>query len=513
MLLLGLLEMPMWLILLIVLVVLFYLYTSKKHRVFDRSGIPAIKPAAFIGGFKYMTKNGVMQSEYDVTLQYGKVVGFFLGNLPTVFLTDPDLIREIFVKRYPEFPSRSQGAGISKFWERTILLSTNLEYWKFLRTTMSPSFTSGKLRKMEDIITGAVDRAIEQISGQVNDQDDCVLDMVPVFRNLTLEVICQTALGVEIDSADAATMELKTQVSKLLNFSLEKNPMLILVFLIPDLKKVYNFFDFDYNDTNAISYIDKCLRKVIQERKEDIGSTKQDLLQLMINTTKEGLEVTHHEDGNQELKPSRGMTDEEIIANAMMFLFAGNDTTSTALIFTSYFLATNQNHQEKIRKEIKDKIGAANPTYDNIQLLTSLDMFVSESIRLYPPVTRINRQNTKTTTIGKYTFPANISINVPIFTLHRLPEFWPDPEKFDPERFSAQRKADIQPNTYLPFGVGPKTCLGMRFAQMELKMTLVKILQRFTIGPSPGLQIPPKLEKHVFCRPVGGMKLALRKCS
>jgi len=525
---LGLIELPTWLVTIGLAIFLFYIYTSRKHNVFKNSGIPAITPTPFLGGFPLL-KKGVMQCEYDATIEHGKVAGFFLGNLPTVFCTDPDVIREIFVKRFSEFPSRSQAAGIAQFWEKTILLCTDLHFWKFLRTIMSPTFTSGKLRKMDDLILQCINGAVKRIEDKVGDTTDTVIDMVPTFQGLTLEVICQSALGVDIDTEEESTAELRKQISQLLFFSLEKNPLLTLLFLIPDIKKLYMLLDIDYNNTKAIAYIQESLKSVIQERKKESNSDKQDLLQLMINSQRqhgkgdetptentkpvwdEKLKADHNDNGVDANKPSRGMSDEEIIANAIMFLFAGFDTTSTALIFTSYFLATELDYQERIVQEIEEKIGADDPNYENIQQLNYLDMFISESMRIFPPITRINRQLTHSMTIGKYTFPANISVTCPLYTLHRLPEFWPEPEKFDPERFSSENKSNIKPYTYLPFGAGPRNCLGMRFANMELKMALVKLLQKFRFKPSTELTIPPKLDKHVFCRPVGGMKLILEK--
>ncbi|XP_052775083.1 cytochrome P450 3A24-like [Mya arenaria] len=522
MLLLGIIELPLWLLFIVTIVFLFYIYTSRKHSIFARYRLPFVEPSPFFGCFKHLAQKGVMQSEYDATLKYGKVVGFFLGNLPTIFVTDPEIIRELFVKRYNEFHSRSQAAGVTKYWEKTILMASRLEYWKFLRTTMTPSFTSGKLRRMEDIIIGGIDRTLKGITIKLGPEKEAVFDMFPVYRDLTLEIICQAALGVEINGNNSVD-ELKQQVTKMLSYSLEKNPMLTMLFLIPDLKHVYNFFDIDYNDTKAIAYVSDALKQVIQDRKLDKGCKKQDLLQLMINTQQENsksnakTEETDETEETEKLKTddklSRGMTDDEIIANAILFLFAGNDTTSTALVFTTYFLAVHQDLQDELVQEINEKVGTTEVSYDIIQTLTNLDMFVSESMRLYPPVTRINRQITKEVKVSDFTLPRNISLTVPVYTIHRLAEYWPEPEKFDPNRFSAENKSNIQPYTYLPFGTGPKSCLGMRFANMELKMTIVKLLQNFKIKPSPDLQIPPKLEKNIFCRPIGGMKLTLEKRS
>ena len=526
MLLLGLLEIPTWLVFILCTVLMFYLYTARKHSLFRRYGIPAARPSPFIGGFPSLTKRGIMGSEYDAVMEYGRLVGFFIGNLPTIFLTEPDIIREIYIKRFNDFPNRSKATYATQFWEQTILQTTQYNNWRFLRSTLTPGFTSGKLRKMDSIVNGCVDRTMGQLK-QMTEESEQVIDLVPVFKNITLDIVCQSAMGVRLDTNDQANDEIKVQISRLLNFSLEKNPWLLLLFFIPDMKYVMKLFDIDFNDSKAVAYIKQSVDAIVKERKENKNSENiQDLLQLMINTQKEDKSTTKTsqssdkdtdtltEDLDKQInleKPTRGMTDDEVSANAMVFLFAGNDTISTALIFTSYFLATQLDWQEKIVQEIENIIGSSEPDYDNIQKLTFLDMFVSESMRLYPPITRINRNIDTDCTIGKWNFPGGISITTPVYTLHRMPEFWPEPEKFDPERFSVENKTKILPYTYLPFGAGPRNCVGMRFANMVLKMGLVKMLQNFHVGPSPDLQIPPKLEKHVFCKPVGGMKIILKR--
>lgn len=509
-------DLPLWSWVVLLLLLTFYIYTARKHSLFRRYGMPYSKPYPFIGCFPQLVSKGVMQCEYEETLQLGKCFGFFLGNLPTVLLTDPDIIKEIFIKRFNSFHNRSQAAGASSFWERTILMTTNLDNWKFLRTTLTPTFTSGKLKKMESLMLKCIERNITKIKAQLQYSNE-EIDMAPVFKDLTLETICQAAMGVHIDSESKATLELKKHISKMLDLGLEKNKVLLALFLIPDLKKIIHILDIDYNDTEAIAYVQECMVRIIKERQMDNSKMKKDLLQLMINTNEESKRLqcdesnANNESSEKQVHTHRGMHEDEIIANAMMFLFAGYDTTSTALIFTTYFLATQPEYQMVLVKEIEEQIGKSEPTYENIQSLQNLDMFISETMRLYPPVTRANRQIQEDTIIGKYTFPKNVSVTVPIFTLHRLQEFWPDPEQFRPERFSSTNKANILPYTYMPFGVGPRNCLGMRFANMELKMTIVKMLQNFSFKPSPRLHIPPKLEKHVFCKPVGGMKLIVKK--
>ena len=477
-------------------------------------------------------KKGIMTCEYEGTLKHGKVFGYFLGNLPTVFLTDTDIIREIFVKQFQTFPNRSQAAYISSFWEKSVLMTTDVNHWKFLRSTMTPSFTSGKLKKMNGLVLECIDNLIDVLKEKSDGSDP--VDMVPIFKATAMDIICKSAMGVEANALKNPDSEFLRQVSKLLHFSLEKNPILLLLFFIPDIKHVCRIFDIDYNNSNSIQYIMKSIQSVINERINNNNTEhNQDLLQLMINSNKETSGAPMHNgqiysrqtsrqsrkisDSETEaaekvlIQPDRHMTIDEVTVNSLIFLFAGYDTTSTATIFTTYFLATEPELQEKLIQEIDENIGQAEPTYEAVNNLHFLDNFLSEVLRLYPPVTRVNRQMTTEINMKGYKIPAGISVTVPVYTIHRLPDYWPDPLKFDPDRFLPENKHKIIPYTYLPFGAGPRNCMGTRFALMELKLTTVRLLQNFKFKPSSELNIPPILEKNVFCRPVGGMKLILEK--
>ncbi|MBZ3879433.1 Cytochrome P450 3A4, partial [Sciurus carolinensis] len=196
------------------------------------------------------------------------------------------------------------------------------------------------------------------------------------------------------------------------------------------------------------------------------------------------------------------LTDLELVAQSVIFIFAGYETTSSALSFLMYELATNPDVQTKLQQEIDEALPNKAPaTYDTLVQMEYLDMVVNEMLRLYPIVVRLERVCKKDVEINGVFIPKGTIVMVPSFVLHRDPQYWPEPEAFRPERFSKKNKDNIDPYIYMPFGIGPRNCIGMRFALMNLKLALVKVMQNFSFQPCQETQIPLKFSKQGLLQP------------
>nr|XP_042124325.1 cytochrome P450 3A9-like isoform X3 [Peromyscus maniculatus bairdii] len=196
------------------------------------------------------------------------------------------------------------------------------------------------------------------------------------------------------------------------------------------------------------------------------------------------------------------ISDLEIMAQSITFMSAGYETTSTTLSFITYLLAIHPNVQKKLQHEIDTVLPNKAPaTYEALVEMEYLDMVVNETMRLYPVATRINRLSKKDAEINGVFIPKGTQVVIPIFVLHRDPKYWPDPEEFRPERFSKENKERINPYTYLPFGYGPRNCIGMRFALINMKLAIVKILQNFSQYPCEETEVPLKLGKKMTLTP------------
>ncbi|KAL1480455.1 hypothetical protein MTO96_051015, partial [Rhipicephalus appendiculatus] len=175
---------------------------------------------------------------------------------------------------------------------------------------------------------------------------------------------------------------------------------------------------------------------------------------------------------------SKRLSELEAMAQCVLFFLAGQEkeTTSSTIAFTAYLLALNQDVQEKLRKEVDDctEANGPEPSLDVISKLKYLHCVVSEALRLFPPATRLERSGYEDYVLGDtgIKLPKECSILIPVYAMHHDPEMFPDPESFKPERFSDENVESIEPYTYLPFGAGPRNCIGMRFALQSVKLCL-----------------------------------------
>lgn len=196
----------------------------------------------------------------------------------------------------------------------------------------------------------------------------------------------------------------------------------------------------------------------------------------------------------------------------LIFILAGYETVATALSFTLFLLATHPEICQKVQMEIDEKIGNDAPTYDNVQGLTYLDMCINESLRLFPPGFLIDRVCTEDTVTQGIHIPKDMVITFPIYAIHHDPDIWPEPEEFQPERFSTEKKDSRHPFAFLPFGNGPRNCIGMRLALLELKVTVAYILKAFTPVACEKTVYPVKINKYQMLADDGlWIKLNARK--
>ncbi|CAO2630599.1 Cytochrome P450 3A31 [Lemmus lemmus] len=181
------------------------------------------------------------------------------------------------------------------------------------------------------------------------------------------------------------------------------------------------------------------------------------------------------------------------MAQSIIFIFGGYETSSNTLAFALYLLATHPD----IQKTLQDKIDVAfpnkaPPNYDKVMEMEYLDMVLNETLRLYTIFHRLERVCKQDVKMDGVFIPKGSIVMIPIFSLHRDPQYWPEPEEFRPERFSKENKGSIDPYVYMPFGNGPRNCIGMRFALMNMKLALTKVLQNFSFQPCKETQVRGK---------------------
>jgi len=247
---------------------------------------------------------------------------------------------------------------------------------------------------------------------------------------------------------------------------LSHNPAVDYGVMFPFLGKVFAFISNNFTFSSKMnSLVLDNLQNVVDERSKNHELRSMDILQLMLdNSDKDNPSATK-------------LTEEEVIANAYISLIAGFETTSLALAYTFYLLVKNPEIQERLYMEVEN---APDSSYVTLQSFRYLDQVLDESLRIYPPVTGfISRVCKEDHQVGSFTFPKGANVLFPAWQLHHDPDLFPDPWKFDPDRFSPENRSSIRSCSYIPFGEGPRNCIGSRFAQLEAKLALLNLVKKF----------------------------------
>ncbi|KAI4464081.1 cytochrome p450 [Holotrichia oblita] len=262
------------------------------------------------------------------------------------------------------------------------------------------------------------------------------------------------------------------------------------------------------------------IKDTIKTRQEQ-GIVRPDMINLLLEARK-GKKIDDNSDQTVETgfatveessihtdstKPTKELTDLDIAAQALGFFFAGFDSVSTLMSFMAYELVVNPDVQKRLQDEIDDALNECNGklTYEALLKMKYMDMIVCETLRKWPPSIVTDRVCSKPYTIEPVNSgenPVHLKVGdaifIPIVGLHRDPKYFPNPDRFDPERFNDENKGKIQPYTYIPFGLGPRNCIGSRFAILESKTIFFSMLGKFNFVAIDKTQIPVKLSAKSF---------------
>ncbi|XP_072262215.1 cytochrome P450 3A29-like isoform X3 [Pyxicephalus adspersus] len=428
-----------WILLILLLALLTY-YGIWPYRIFKKYGIPGPKPLPFIGTFLENKNN----------------------------------------------------FGLNGPLNSAVSIAAD-DQWKRIRTVLSPTFTSGKLKQMFPIIKNYGDLLVKNMQKKVDNKE--FINMKDIFGSYSMDIVLSTSFSVNVDSQNSPNDPFVTNGKKLFTFSFF-NPLFLTTVLCPFLIPLLDKLNFCFLPLSVLNFFQDAIKSIKKDRQKGIHSDRVDFLQLMVDSqNQEGTSSGEESHGYKEL------TDTEIMAQGLIFIMAGYETTSTTLMFLAYHLATHPDVQTKLQEEIDTHLpNKAPPTYETLMQMEYLDMVIYESLRLYPAAGRIERVCKKTTEINGVTIPEGVVTVIPAFVLHRDPALWTDPEEFRPERFSKESRETLDPYTFLPFGSGPRNCIGMRFAMINMKSAITLLLQNFNFRTCKDTPIPLQIDTKGFLK-------------
>ncbi|EDV24416.1 uncharacterized protein TRIADDRAFT_56197 [Trichoplax adhaerens] len=461
------------------------------YRKLSKLGINVSPPMPLLGNMLDYGSTNRHIAQVKRQELYGNVCGTLFFHIPNLWVGDPEMLKIITVKEFSNFANRFSLTKPRPPFDKTVVQLKDQD-WKRVRTILIPTFSTSKLKGIMPLITDAGDNLIKTMSKA--EEEGRAIDMWRTCGVYTMKVILATVFGIDFES--------KEQEKKLTESAarLFRNTNGVIQFFSIFLTPLFRMVEplLGGNLVKSTIYLAKTAENVLRERRRNLKNgipCRRDILQQMIEAG----------DGDK-------LTDEEIIAQAFIFLIAGYDTTANTLGFASYSLATNPDVQKKLRDEIDSLCPDANSIdYDTLFSLPYLDMVISETLRMYPPAYFVNREAKEDITINGLLVPKDIMVSFPIYGIHHNPELWPKPNEFIPERFSPEEKAKQIPCSYLPFGGGPRNCVGMRLALLEAKLALVKIIQNFELKTVAETEIPLKLRSGTTLSPFNGAYVGLTR--
>lgn len=493
--------MEIFIALLCIAVALWLAWRWKKTSVFQKLGIPGPKPNLIFGNILELYGKGPIKCHEEWVKKYGRVLGYYYGMKPVLLVTDPYLLKNIFIKDFNKFINRETFSPIHRYNPKNdsaqSVLNLPGQAWKDVRSILTPTFTVAKMKQMAGSINSSIDNMLEVLQERAQKGDE--FEMFDTYQRLTMDVITKTAFGIQTDVQKNPRSGL-LRATKLIFMTPYKDPIIFIALVFPIFRKLcIKLQEFIATLMNRGKFphtmLVKGIKKVMELRRTNPQAKKNDLLQLMLDSSivveTTETDVSKLEAGNAEVeklgaeettdKRTRKMTEAEIESSAFVVLLAGYETTSTALAFTTYLLAKHQDVQENLYQEIKELIERGQKLeYATVNKLPYLDKVLCESMRVYPPVHLFtNRFAVEDVQYGDIQIPNGTLIQAPVHLIHHDPEFWSEPEIFDPERFNT--KPNAEGITYLPFGVGPRNCLGMRLAQLEAKLALAHTISKFRL--------------------------------
>lgn len=456
-----------------------YIYYKNKYNYWNKKNIKGPKPKWPLGTNRNFTNKSLADIFQDWHIEYNKVYGIYNGTLPTLVVGDADLVKEILIKNFHSFSDRRVIVG-HRFSSNS-LINQNGSKWKNDRSIMSQTFSSGKMKQMYPLMKESyiyLESEFERLA-KLGEP----VDIKTVFSKLTTMVIARCAFATHVDAFNDPNNELLKHLQGI--FKINRRRVIQHIILPNWVKRLIGF---SVIDPNALEYIGNVCSKILEYRKQSQGQANDytDLLQLLMETN----------EGNN----GNGFTDVKIIANSILFFNAGYETTSTLLTWSSYALSMNPDVQENLHKEVKQaKESKGELDYETLFELKYLDAFINETLRMYPPVPVYDRAANETCTLSNgLTIEKGNLIRIPAYALHHDPENFDQPEIFNPDRFLPENKNMIKQGSFVPFVIGPRNCIGMRFALLEAKMTLAELLCKFKFVKSD--KTPDKLvfDKNSF---------------
>ncbi|CAF4612282.1 unnamed protein product, partial [Rotaria socialis] len=458
-----------------------YFYLTRNHKYWQKRGVPGPQPWPFFGTY---------------------LKQFFVPFLETEIAMVQSIWQNLWNLRW------------FKTWHhrwRPRFDQTNHvgEEWKRVRSIVTPTFTSSKMKNLFHIMKNSSNDMLEKLEKAAAEENG-EIDLKKLYGGYTMNVIAKCAFATEADS------EFENNATQLFTFPFWRK---FLDYTVP--MWWLDFIKFTVLPQGAMGFFRSITVGLINQRvstNQQYREHYHDFLELLMNAKRLGSgeisksikdiddasfrketddEKTLNQNALSDTTAYDGkkkLDENEILAQCVLFFSVGFETSSQLLAYCTYCLALNPDCQETLHNEIVETINSNHGefNYNMVPKMIYLDAIISETLRLYNPVLRMERQASENYTLGStgIIIEKGMIVGIPVWALHHDPQYYPEPDLFKPERFLAGNRERLVPYTYLPFGTGPRNCIGARFALLETKIALIKVVSKYRFVESKTTRIP-----------------------
>lgn len=500
------------LIILTVLGITYYFFHNKFSYWKDR-GVPFVKPSFPLGNFKGVGSKKhlafAIQEFYNVLKGKFPYGGIYMFTIPMVIVTDLNLIQNILKTNFSNFTEHGLYSNEEDDPLSYNLFSMEGSRWKKLRTKLSPTFSSGRMKvmfpTMADVgvpLKNCVDRAVER---------NCEVEFKDIVKRFTIDVISNCVFGVECNSLDNPKSVVREMVRRMFDEPRLKGYQIFLLFAFHDYAKKLGI---KMIRDDVAAFFTKVVKDTIENR-ENSDIKRNDFMDLLLQLKNKG---KLDDDDMAYYSENDLLNTQEIISHSFVFFAAGFETSSNTILFAMHELVQNQEMQELLREEINSALKKHNGsiTYDAIMEMKLLERIIYETLRKYPIGPVLSRIATSDYFVsGTKTFiQKGLQIFIPVYAIHHDPEYYPEPNRFDPDRFKTDISQKRHPMTFLSFGDGPRACIGERFGLMQAKLALVVLIKNYKWTPTDKTVFPINFDLSsisVLLSPVGGVYFNAKK--
>ncbi len=439
-------------------------------------------PAGRWGGFNHLRaiRADFLEFAHALHQKYGDAVYYRVMGQEIFQFASPTLAHEVLVGKAK---SLHKPVNQKRAFGRLIgnnLFTSDGDAWQARRRMLAPVFQPQIIDRYRAIVI----RQTEQVMGRLSSG---VVDLSRAFNRITLLAVAEALFGAAIHEVADEFLDVVNRLQGALSRQI-LSPLLVPLWIpTPDNRTI----------TSSLKFFTRLMSSLIEQRRRSPGQYNDLLAALLQASDAEG---------------TARLTDRQAMDEAMTILLAGSDTTAAALSWSAYLLAKHPEHQHTLRQEVTNVAASGPLQAEHTDSLGFAAQVFEEAMRLYPPGIAIARQAAEPVEIGGFSIPRGALVFVIVYSIQRDARWFPEPAMFIPSRFAPEREAEIPANAYLPFGIGPRACIGRRFSMMEGPLMLAELARQFEFElPDPSFEA--QLENRLTLHPRGGLQLRLKRRS